>query len=202
MDKFLLAWVRFIWLNVVFGGCFMKTTNCPVCVIGELSMLNATDGIQYKNQTLTVQVEYCVCAQCGEEMILPEQIKRNDCRMRDAWRKADGLLTGEEIVALRKKLGLTQQQASQMFGGGQNAFSKYERGEVTQSEAMDKLMRLALEEQPVDVSLWLSERAGLQKPISQLTYGKIIPFIAKSNRSNVPLKSTDQIEDFDNVNYG
>jgi HTH-type transcriptional regulator/antitoxin MqsA len=30
-----------------------------------------------------------------------------------------------------------------MFGGGLNAFSKYERGEVIQSEAMDKLIRVS-----------------------------------------------------------
>jgi HTH-type transcriptional regulator/antitoxin MqsA len=110
---------------------------------------------------LTVDVEYSVCTQCGAEVILSDQIKRNDCRVRDAWRRADGLLTGAEIVELRKKLGLTQQEAAMIFGGGVNAFSKYELGEVIQSEGMDKLMRLALEDRPVDVYAWLRHRCGL-----------------------------------------
>jgi len=37
---------------------------------------------------------------------------------------------------------LTQKDASSLFGGGANAFSKYERGDVIQSDAMDRLMRL------------------------------------------------------------
>ncbi len=48
---------------------------------------------------------------------------------------------------------------------GANAFSKYERGEVVQSEAMDKLMRLALVDRPVDVLDWLRVRAGVQKSV-------------------------------------
>jgi HTH-type transcriptional regulator/antitoxin MqsA len=131
----------------------MKTINCPICSSGVLSVHFSADQIQYKGLTLCVNVEYAICAQCGEEMILPEQIKRNDCLIRDAWRKADGLLTGAEIVTLRQKLDLTQQQAAQIFGGGVNAFSKYERNEVIQSEAMDKLMRLAQEKS--DVFEWL-----------------------------------------------
>jgi HTH-type transcriptional regulator / antitoxin MqsA len=180
----------------------MKTLHCPVCASGELALFYAPDDIQYKGQTLSVDVEYAVCMQCGEEMILPEQIKRNDCRLRDAWRKVDGFLTGEEIVALRKQLGLTQQQAAQSFGGGINAFSKYERGEVIQSEAMDKLMRLALEKQPVNVVQWLSERAGFQNPVSQVGYGNVISFIPKSNRQTVPSSTTVLVEGFNEVNYG
>ena len=138
----------------------MTANLCPLCGAGELALLKEPDELQYKGQALLVEMEYAVCRQCGEETILPEQIKRNDCNVRDAWRKADGLLTGEEIFALRKQLGLTQQDAAKMFGGGANAFSKYERGAVIQSDGMDKLLRLALEEKPVLVSKWLRDRAG------------------------------------------
>ncbi len=146
------------------------TKQCPVCIMGEMALFQEPDEIQYKGKTLSVEVEYAVCQHCGEEMILPDQIRRNDCRVRDAWRKTDGLLTGAEIAELRKKLGLTQQEAANVFGGGVNAFSKYERGEVIQSEGMDKLMRLALEEKPIHVYNWLRERAGL--PIAPLVNAK------------------------------
>ena len=63
-----------------------------------------------------------------------------------AFRKSvDGLLTGTEIVALRKQYSLTQDQAAQLFGGGPVAFSKYENDDVSQSEAMDSLLRLVRE---------------------------------------------------------
>lgn len=179
----------------------MKTPQCPICATGELDFFSAIDEIQYKGQTLSVEVEFAVCKHCGDEMILPEQIKRNDCRTRNAWRKEDGLLTGEEIIALRTHLGITQQEAAEMFGGGANAFSKYERGEVIQSQAMDNLMRLALEKQPVDVSEWLKNRAGLDKP--DQSYSKVVPITAKSKRLNVvPSSAPDLSEDFKEASYG
>jgi HTH-type transcriptional regulator / antitoxin MqsA len=166
----------------------MKNIHCPVCTTGELTFFKEPDEITYKGHFLSVEVEYSVCKQCGEEMILPQQIKRNDCRVRDAWRRVDGLLTGGEIVALREQLGLTQLQASQVFGGGQNAFSKYERGEVIQSEAMDKLMRLSLEKQAINVPHWLRKHAGFNDTESKVGYGNVIPFTPKSNRQ-IPAKS-------------
>lgn len=139
----------------------MKNIDCPLCNTGKLDSFSEIEDVQYKDQSISVQVEYSCCDQCHQGIILPDQIKSNDRLLREAWRKADGFLTGDEIVALRQHLKLTQQQAAQMFGGGANAFSKYERGEVIQSEAMDKLMRLALENKPVNVSNWLKNRAGL-----------------------------------------
>lgn len=183
----------------------MSQEKCADCGASELQFLTEAETFNYKGQLLTVDVDYSVCAQCGAEAILPEQIKRNDYRVRDAWRKADGLLSGAEISTLRKKLGLTQQEAAKVFGGGVNAFSKYERGEVIQSEAMDKLMRLALEERPVNVYRRLRERAGL--PISKENdYGsEIIQLVTIKS----PLKMkcandifSEKIDDYRGVNYG
>jgi DNA-binding transcriptional regulator YiaG len=68
----------------------------------------------------------------------------NDAAIRAAKRSYDGLLTPDEIHRSRRLLKLTQEEASKVFGGGANAFSKYERGEVTQSAAMDRLIRLCV----------------------------------------------------------
>ena len=181
----------------------ITTERCPICATGELASFEEPNELQYKGKTLSVVMEYAVCQHCGEEMILPDQIKRNDCRVRDAWRKADGLLTGAEIVELRKKLGLTQQEAARVFGGGVNAFSKYERGDVIQSEGMDKLMRLALEEQPLDVYRWLRERAGLP---AENSYGNnIVPFSKPGplivESAGEPLLE-EQAEEYRNVSHG
>lgn len=53
-------------------------------------------------------------------------------------------MTSDEIKKARIKLSLTQEQASLVFGGGKNAFSKHERAEVSQSKSMDKLIRACL----------------------------------------------------------
>ena len=142
----------------------MNNLLCPDCCgTNTLQSFTEPEQFEYKGQTLNVDVEYSVCSQCGAESILQDQIKRNDCRTRDAWRKVDGFLSGAEIAALRKQLNLTQQQAAKTFGGESNAFSKYERGEVIQSVAMDNLMRLAMQKQPIDAGQWLINRAGFSR---------------------------------------
>lgn len=184
----------------------MSYEKCANCGADNLQRLIEADTLQYKGQPIVVDVEYSLCPQCGAEAIFPDQIKRNDCRVRDAWRKVDGLLTGTEIAGLRKKLGLTQQEAAKMFGGGVNAFSKYERGEVIQSEGMDKLMRLALE--MPDVSRWLRERAGLPEQESGESYGRnVIQYSKHKSRPLIletpkPCFSVDETEDYRAVNYG
>lgn len=51
------------------------------------------------------------------------------------------------IRATRLKLGLTQKQAGEIFGGGINAFSRYERGVAAPSKALLALFAL-LDENP------------------------------------------------------
>jgi HTH-type transcriptional regulator/antitoxin MqsA len=56
--------------------------------------------------------------------------------------KVDGYLASTEIKRIRNKLSLTQKSASSIFGGGHNAFSRYETGRARQSKATDNLLRL------------------------------------------------------------
>ncbi len=60
----------------------------------------------------------------------------------DQKRVIDHRLISGEIRKFRKSHKLSQKKASELFGGGPKAFSKYERGEVIQNKSLDILMRL------------------------------------------------------------
>jgi HTH-type transcriptional regulator/antitoxin MqsA len=121
--------------------------RCPFCQSDNISQHQEIEIYQYKAQNYNVLIKYTDCNKCNEEFITPAQIKENEIKIREAKKELDGLLSGEKIRHIRESLGLTQEKAAVIFGGGKNAFSKYERGEVSQSVAMDKLIRLANEEQ-------------------------------------------------------
>ena len=122
----------------------MNRNTCPICEIGTLSKLVHTGEIQYRGRAVQVDdLEYSLCNKCGADPVLVEQAKRNQVRFSDTKREIDGLLSSADIRKARRYLGLTQHAASNVFGGGLNAFSKYERGEVIQSKAMDKLIRVS-----------------------------------------------------------
>src|SRR5262249_18891333 len=56
------------------------------------------------------------------------------------WR--DRARQSREIRRIRRKLGLSQAAAARLTGGGHNAFSRYERGEVAPLPAVVNLFRL------------------------------------------------------------
>lgn len=134
---------------------------CPMCERGELFASVVTETISYGQAKLVVpNIEISTCNLCGEELVLPEQAKRNDVRFADARRQHDGLMTSAEIVAWRQRHRMTQKAAGEIFGGGINAFSRYERGEVMQSRATDLLMRAADQSSIVRAMLFGTTRDG------------------------------------------
>ncbi len=116
---------------------------CDLCEEGTLEQKQGVNTVTYKSVTRELSTDYCECDTCGVEMTLPQQTRDNKRRMVAFKKEVDGLLTGAEVKALRQRLSLKQSEAAKVFGGGVVAFSKYESDDVTQSEAMDKLMRLA-----------------------------------------------------------
>jgi HTH-type transcriptional regulator/antitoxin MqsA len=117
---------------------------CPVCEQGSLHAEIYSDEFQHNGKPLRVtDLERYRCDRCGADPVLTDQIKRNQLRICDQKRRADGYLTSTEIKAIRERLRLSQSEAAALFGGGPNAFSKYERGEVIQGLSMDRLIRSA-----------------------------------------------------------
>lgn len=116
--------------------------KCIMCHSQELISKVENEKITYKDKAITVPMAFTVCHSCGYEFVPAKQIKENDQAVITAKRNYDGLLSPDQILKVRTSLNLTQSQAAEMFGGGRNAFSKYERGVVAQSESMDKLLRL------------------------------------------------------------
>jgi HTH-type transcriptional regulator/antitoxin MqsA len=102
-----------------------------------------TERFEYKGQTLTYP-NYLIheCSACGEAIVDKKCLKESGRAIRDFYRKVDGLLTASEIRQIRLRLGLSQDAASDLLGGGAKSFARYENCEVIQSVAMDNLLRL------------------------------------------------------------
>ncbi len=138
---------------------------CPIC--GEGHVTDHVDQMEteYKGQMGLVASHYQLCDACGSDFAGAAEMRANKRTMLAFRKKVDGLLSGAEILALRKRYGLTQQQAARLFGGGPVAFSKYENDDVAHSEAMDKLLRLVLRS---EVAFWeLVEQEGMTAELRQ-----------------------------------
>jgi HTH-type transcriptional regulator/antitoxin MqsA len=96
----------------------------------------------YRGATYTYSQPGDYCEDCGEGFLTPEDLDATFIGQVEFKRQCDRLLSPSEVLEIRKTLGITQAQAGDLFGGGINAFSRYERGEVEQSRALDLLLRL------------------------------------------------------------
>jgi len=127
----------------------------------------------HKGINITAEGLLCdYCEACNLEMTSPEQVDHNAKVIRNAFiaerervKREQNMLTGAEIRRIREFLGITQKQASRIFGGGPTAFAKYEAEDIVQSAGMDKLIRLS-SEIPAAAE-WLFERAGEALPRHQ-----------------------------------
>ena len=121
----------------------MKAKKCPICGVGVLEKKIETETFEYKGETqkLPNSVTYA-CAECGEAVVDNATLKESGKVLKNFQREVDGLLTGEQIKAVRKKLGLTQEQMAVIVGGGLKSMARYESGQVCQSKGMDNLLRI------------------------------------------------------------
>ena len=149
-----------------------KELVCPVCEKGRLTPQTYSEEFRHGGKVLRVDgLEGYQCDTCGADPVFEDQIRRGHVKYQDARRRADGLLTGIEIRAYRKRRGLTQQQAARIFGGGANAFSKYERGDVIQSVAMDRLIRACVRHP--EVLAELADEAGIVVAATDVDMGYV-----------------------------
>jgi len=115
--------------------------RCSVCD-GELKREERMTLYTYKNKSQNILQSGDYCVECGEGFLSPKDLKASQKQIADFKRSVDHLLTTDEVRAIRKKFKLTQEKASELFGGGVRAFHKYEIGENTQSRPLDILLKL------------------------------------------------------------
>ncbi len=121
----------------------MKKPQCPGCGFREMEhRTEHTETICYGTRCATVAgLSGWFCPECGDAL-LDEESSRRYGEVGDALILQRREEIKEEVKRIRRKLKLTQKEAAAIFGGGVNAFSRYERGEVEPGPSTIKLLHL------------------------------------------------------------
>ena len=116
--------------------------KCPSC--GERNLVRHTRDIPYtyKGETTTIRaVRDDFCPACGESVLGAAESKRVSAAMLEFNKQVNASIVDPGFIArVRKKLALDQRQAAAIFGGGPNAFSRYENGKTKPPLALVKLL--------------------------------------------------------------
>jgi HTH-type transcriptional regulator/antitoxin MqsA len=98
--------------------------------------------VSYKGQSVDVDLPGYYPDGPGEAVHIGADLQVVDDALRALRQQIDGIPTPAGIRALRKKLKLSQRKAGQLFGVGERAFDKYERGQILPSGPAARLMQL------------------------------------------------------------
>ncbi|MBP2293046.1 type II toxin-antitoxin system MqsA family antitoxin [Azospirillum rugosum] len=98
--------------------------------------------VAYKGFSKTVDLPGYYPEDDGESVHVGDDMAVTDEALRTLKEEVDRIPSQHTVRRIRKKLGLSQREASRILGGGPNAFEKYERGEVEPSRVMGNLLFL------------------------------------------------------------
>ena len=113
--------------------------TCPICGAGKLQDQAREQQVEYRGKAYTYTERGAFCDHCADGFPV------HDEREEAAWFAFRNQVDEEEaeyLASTRKKLGLTQQEAARLTGGGKNAFSRYERGQAKPVAAVVNLFKL------------------------------------------------------------
>jgi HTH-type transcriptional regulator/antitoxin MqsA len=118
--------------------------QCPIC--GAANLISDTRDIifTYKGETTTLTaVTGDFCPACHEVLLNREHGDRYSELVGMFQRQVNAAYVDPSYIAqVRKKLDLDQRQAAEIFGGGVNAFSRYENGKTKPPLSLVKLLKI------------------------------------------------------------
>lgn len=135
---------------------------CGICGEGRLTPVVEQQTVSHKEVSGHAALHYSVCDVCQSEVADAKDLLANKREIIKFKKGVEGIPLGSEIEQLRDQLGITQFVASELFGGGPVAFSKYENDDLMPSAAMGNLLVLAIEHPTVIQTLAL--RKGIDLP--------------------------------------
>lgn len=123
-------------------GAALPDDACPTCG----TMMKEKRGklaLPVNGEEVTVpDARHLSCPNCHEVVLRFDDARRLGEDAIAIYRKKHGLLSADEIRAIRERFGLTQGELARLLHLGANTISRWESGRNVQTAAMDMLLRL------------------------------------------------------------
>lgn len=114
---------------------------CTCCMEEhEVKTVLVNEQVTFKNMKVAYESFYLYCDAADELYMDEQQIKENDMRLKDAYRKSEGLLTSADIIGIRAKYCISQNDLCMLLGWGAKTITRYESHQV-QDKAHDTILK-------------------------------------------------------------
>lgn len=140
---------------------------CPLCnKAHELEERKRLTTIILKGEEVTYEERFYFCVNADKdenEFETGAMMNANLLNARNAYRIKMGLLTSDEIVAIRESYGLSQVDLARLLGWGESTVSRYE-SKAIQDSAYDTMLRL-IKDNPLRALELLKKNANKFTPV-------------------------------------
>ena len=144
---------------------------CPCCMEEhEVLSVEVMDENIFKEVYVEYPAEHFYCDRADEYYTSEKMLQTNDISMKNAYRRKQGLLTSDEISAVREKYGISQSDLCCLLGWGGKTITRYE-GHQIQDVAHDTILRKVADDPEWFLSL-LEKGKGTISSISYKKYYK------------------------------
>lgn len=114
---------------------------CSCCMEEhEVKTVLVMERATFKNSQVDFEASYLFCDKAEELFMDEQQMQDNDVRMKDAYRKNEGLLISSQISGIRAKYGISQSDLCVLLGWGGKTITRYESHQV-QDKAHDTILK-------------------------------------------------------------
>lgn len=114
---------------------------CTCCMEEhEVKTVLIKEEAAFKNKKVTYEAAYLYCDAAEELYMDEEQTRENDIRLKDAYRRSEGLLTSTDISGIRAKYKITQCDLCILLGWGKKTITRYESYQV-QDKVHDSILK-------------------------------------------------------------
>lgn len=124
----------------------MSTTSTAFCL--TCGCRRAFKKIAARAETEVREIKFsfietmAICSECGEELYVPEVNDENAQAREDAYRKAAGLITIEEIQQIIKKYNIGAGPLAQVMGFGEITITRYLNGQLPSKNNSERLLEV------------------------------------------------------------
>lgn len=134
---------------------------CTCCMEEhEVKTVLVKEQAVFKKVKIAYDAAYLYC-DAAEELYMDErQMQENDVRLKDAYRRAEGLLTSAQISGIRAKYGISQGDLCILLGWGGKTITRYESHQV-QDKAHDTILKKIDQDPEWFLALLTDARANL-----------------------------------------
>lgn len=174
--------------------------DCPLCdKVHEVEERKRLTTIVIKGEEVTYEERFYFCANADEdenEFETGAMTNDNLLNARNAYRKKRGLLTSEEIVAIRKTYGLSQVDLARLLGWGEATISRYE-SKAIQDESYDMMLRMVQDNPVFVMELFEKNEKKFADEKRVKLYSRITEKLRSRKNGELFLKRFEELEEED-----